>query len=71
MKAQAKTYPVILRSKKEGKIFFPNNIQKVCFEDMEGKREDFYEYDLVKVLDKGQKIKDYNLFKEENNVEIR
>lgn len=66
MKTQSKTYPKILRSRKEKMIFFPDNIQQVQREDMEGIKEDFYEYDLIKILDKGQQIEDYELFKTEN-----
>jgi len=34
--------------------------------DIEGIPEDFYEYDLVRIPDKGQQIEDYELFKTEN-----
>lgn len=51
-------------------IFFPDNIQKIQREDMEGIKEDFYHYDLIKIPDKGQQIDDYEKFQEENAVEL-
>jgi len=71
MKTQSKTYPKILRSKKENMIFFPDNIQKIQKENMEGIKEDFYEYDLIKIDNIGQQINNYDLFKIENYAELR
>jgi len=71
MKTQSKTYPVILRSKKEGMIFFPDNIEEIQKENMEGIEEDFYEYDLIKIDNIGQQIENYDLFKIENYAELR
>jgi len=68
---ESKTYPKILRSRKEKMIFFPDNIQKIQREDVEGIKEDFYEYDLIKIPDKNQQIKDYELFKKENYAKLR
>ena len=72
MKTESKTYPKIQRSKREGKIFFPDNIQEIEKEVDEGKEtETFYSYDLLKIPDKDQQIKDYNLFKTENYAALR
>jgi len=67
---ESKTYPTIQRSKREGKIFFPDNIQEIE-KDMEGEIEVFYQYDLLKIPDKGQQIEDYDLFKKENYAALR
>lgn len=69
LKTESKVYPKIERSKKEGKIFFPNNIKEIEKEIEGGKIETFYHYDLVKVPDRGQQIEDYDLFKKENGIE--
>jgi len=71
MKTESKNYPKILRSKRESMIFFPDNIQKIQKEDIEGKSENFYEYDLIKVPDTNQQIENYELFKKENYAELR
>ena len=71
MKTESKEYPRILRSKKEKVIFFPNNIQKTQKENIEGEKENFYEYDLIKIPDINQQIEDYELFKKENYAELR
>lgn len=71
MKTESKNYPEVLRSKRENMIFFPDNIHTIQKEDMEGIKEDFYEYDLIKILDKGQQIEDYDLFKKQNYAELR
>jgi len=71
MKTESKTYPKIERSKKEKTIFFPENIKKVQKEEEEGKLEEFYEYELIKIPDKGQQIEDYELFKQQNYAELR
>jgi len=71
MKTESKLYPKILRSNRENMIFFPDNIHKIQKEDMEGELEELYEYDLIKVLDKGQQIKNYELCKQENYAELR
>jgi len=69
--AESKTYPKILRSKRENMIFFPANIVEVQKKDMEDKLETFYEYDLLKITDTGQQIDDYDLFKKQNYAELR
>jgi len=61
--AESKQYPKIQRSEREKMIFFPDNIQEIKKEDMEGEKEVFYRYDLVRVPDTGQQIEDYALFK--------
>ena len=66
MKTESKTYPKILRSRKEKMIFFPDNIQQI-----EKEKETFYCYDLVKIPDIGQQIEKYDLFKKENYNELR
>ena len=71
MKTESNVYPKIQRSRKEGMIFFPNNIQEVQREDMDGKKEIFYEYDLIKIPDKGRQIEDYKKFRLENYAELR
>jgi len=68
---ESKNYPKILRSKKENMIFFPGDITEVQKENMEGKLEIFYQYDLIKIPDKNQQIKDYDLFKKQNYAELR
>ena len=67
---ESKTYPVIQRSKREGKIFFPDNIREVEKETEEG-NEFIYQYDLIKIPDINQQIKDYDLFKKENYAALR
>ena len=67
---ESKTYPTIQRSKREGKILFPDNIQEIEKETENGV-ETFYQYDLIKLTDVGQQIKDYDLFKKENYCELR
>jgi len=71
MKTQSKTYPKIQRSKLEKVVFFPDNIQKIEREDMEEELEELYEYDLIKIPDKGQQIKNYELCKQKNYAELR
>ena len=71
MKTESKDYPKIQRSRKERMIFFPNNIQEVQREDMDGKKEIIYEYDLIKIPNKGQQIEDYKRFRLENYAELR
>ncbi len=68
---ESKTYPRIQRSRKERMIFFPNNIQQIQKKNEEEIAEDFYEYDLIKIPDKGQQVEDYDLFKKENYAELR
>lgn len=67
---ESKTYPVIQRSKREGMIFFPNNIKEIE-KEMEGNLEIFYQYDLIKIPDTNQQIDDYELFKKENYSVLR
>jgi len=69
--AESKTYPKILRSKREKMIFFPASITEIQKEDMEGELETFYKYELIKIPDTGQRIEDYELFKKKNYAEIR
>ena len=71
MKSESKRYPKIERSKREGMIFFPDNIRKVKREMEEGELENFYEYDLIKIPDRKQQIEDYELFRKENYAELR
>ena len=71
MKTESKRYPKILRSKIESMIFFPDNIKQIWKEGENGAKESFYEYDLIRIPDKGQQIKDYELFKKENYSELR
>jgi len=71
MKTEAKQYPKIQRSKKEKVILFPDNIEEIEKEDAEGKKEVFYQYDLLLIPDKGQQIEDYELFKKENYAALR
>lgn len=68
--AESKTYPKIVRSRREKAIFFPDKIEKVQKEH-EGVIEIFYRYDTVKLPDKNQQIEDYNLFRKENYAELR
>ena len=67
---ESKTYPKIERSKREGMLFFPDNIVAVQ-KDIDGKLETFYQYDLIKIPNTGQQIDDYNLFKKQNYAELR
>ena len=69
--AESKSYPKIERSKREKMIFFPDNINEIQKENMEGELETFYEYDLIKIPDTNQQIEDYDLFKKENYAELR
>jgi len=71
MKTESKDYPKIQRSRKERMIFFPDNIQEIAKEDMEGIKETFYEYDLIKIPDTGQQIEDYEKFRTINKAEIK
>lgn len=68
--SESKTYPKIVRSKKEKVLFFPDEIEEFQKEN-EGIAETFYRYNLVKLPDKNQQIKDYELFKKENYAELR
>lgn len=68
---ESKTYPKIERSKKEKMIFFPDNIVEIERESVDGDTETFYQYDLVKIPDRGQSIYDYNEFRKENYAELR
>lgn len=70
MKTESKTYPKILRSRREKMIFFPDKIQEIQRE-MEEEVETFYQYNLIRVPDIGQQIKNYDLFKKENYAELR
>ena len=67
--AESKTYPKILRSRREGMLFFPDNIVAVQ-KDIDGKLETFYQYDLIKIPDKDQNIDDPVKFKKENEIEL-
>ena len=68
--AESKSYPKILRSKKEKFVFFPDKIEEFQKEN-EGIVETFYRYDTVKLPDKNQQIEDYELFRKENYAELR
>lgn len=48
MKAESKGYPRYEYSNREAQMFYPHNIQVIQREDMEGKPEGFYSYDLLK-----------------------
>jgi hypothetical protein len=71
MESESKTYPKIERSKREKMIFFPDNIRQVKREMEEGKLEDFYVYDCIKIPDRKQQIEDYELFRKENYAALR
>jgi len=71
MKTESKTYPKIQRSRKEGMIFFPEDIQKIQRETLDGEKEVLYEYNLIRIPDKGQQIENWEKFREENEIEIR
>ena len=70
MKTESKEYPKIQRSKREGMIFFPDNIEEIK-KETEGGNEAFSQYDLLKISDKGQQVEKYKLFKKENYAELR
>lgn len=69
MKTYSDHHPCIERL--QGKILFPHNIQKKQVTDDDGSCRTVYEYDLIRIPDRGQTICAYEDFKRSNYGDLR